>query len=269
MAIMQKIVAFLNRLQIIWIIVGIALLGWGLYGLVGVFQTLSMVNAQSTEDPLIEDLGFAPYLVPVGTELAPENDQLLVGTKTPQLIVTETLDAQKTKVPKPTRTPSPTPASPNIPSRIVIPEIKLDAPVVEALVKQVKVDGILTEQWLAPDEFAAGWHTTSAPLGEAGNTVLNGHHNVAGEVFKRLVDLQVGDRIIVYSGETPFQFEITNIMILPERDATLEERLQNARWINPSHDIRLTLVTCWPYESNTHRLIIVARPLVMETNDNQ
>jgi LPXTG-site transpeptidase (sortase) family protein len=28
----------------------------------------------------------------------------------------------------------------------------------------------------------------------------------------------------------------------------------------PSTDERLTLITCWPYETNTHRLIIVALP---------
>lgn len=50
-------------------------------------------------------------------------------------------------------------------------------------------------------------------------------------------------------------------MILPERDADLQTRLENARWIQPSQDERLTLVTCWPANSNTHRLIIVARPV--------
>ena len=49
-----------------------------------------------------------------------------------------------------------------------------------------------------------------------------------------------------------------NVLILPERDADLAARLENARWIEPSQDIRLTLVTCWPEYSNTHRLIIVA-----------
>ena len=37
--------------------------------------------------------------------------------------------------------------------------------------------------------------------------------------------------------------------------------MENAAWIMPSEDERLTLVTCWPYTSNTHRLIIVARPV--------
>lgn len=50
-------------------------------------------------------------------------------------------------------------------------------------------------------------------------------------------------------------------MIFPERDVPFETRLENARWILPSEDERITLITCWPYFSNTHRLIIVARPV--------
>ena len=49
-------------------------------------------------------------------------------------------------------------------------------------------------------------------------------------------------------------------MILPEAGATLEQRLENSRWIGQSDDTRLTLITCWPAESNTHRLVIVAVP---------
>jgi sortase A len=40
----------------------------------------------------------------------------------------------------------------------------------------------------------------------------------------------------------------------------VDQRLANALWIMPSKDERLTLITCYPYDSNTHRLIIVARP---------
>lgn len=44
--------------------------------------------------------------------------------------------------------------------------------------------------------------------------------------------------------------------------AAVDVRMDNARWILPSTDERLTLVTCWPAKSNTHRLIIVASPHV-------
>ncbi len=148
-----------------------------------------------------------------------------------------------------------------IPDRIRIPAIQLDAPIVEAQSRLVKVDGQFFQQWLAPDEQAVGWHTSSATLGLPGNTVLNGHHNVWGEVFGRLIDLNEGDYIIVSSGQTNFVYLITNKMILPEKNVSLEIREKNAQWLQPSTDERLTLVTCWPKTNNTHRLIIVAKPV--------
>jgi LPXTG-site transpeptidase (sortase) family protein len=149
---------------------------------------------------------------------------------------------------------------PLIPDRIVIPKIELDAPVIPAVEEMVEMDGVEYLQFLAPDEYAAGWHTNSASLGEPGNTVLNGHHNVHGEVFGRLVELNPGDKIYVYSGSNFFEFLVSNVLILKERDVDLSTRLENARWIEPSDDVRLTLVTCWPEYTNTHRLIIVASP---------
>ncbi len=41
----------------------------------------------------------------------------------------------------------------------------------------------------------------------------------------------------------------------------LEVRLKNAQWMQPTPDERLTLISCWPYWTNTHRVIIVARPV--------
>jgi sortase A len=46
-----------------------------------------------------------------------------------------------------------------------------------------------------------------------------------------------------------------------ERGEPVEARRQNARWMNPTEDERLTMITCWPYTSNTHRLIVVAKPV--------
>jgi sortase A len=153
------------------------------------------------------------------------------------------------------------PAAPDIPTRLVIPTIELDAPIEPAKITTQKVGGEEYEQWQAPDEFAAGWHEDSAMLGQPGNTVLNGHHNIYGKVFGRLVDLNPGDLIIVFGKQRAFIYQITNKMILPEKYQEIDVRMDNARWILPSDDERLTLVTCWPATSNTHRLIIVARPL--------
>lgn len=165
-------------------------------------------------------------------------------------------------------TANPAPASKPVavgmaPDRIVIPAIHLDAPIIKVPYRLVKDDtsGQVFQQWLVPDKFAVGWQSGSAMLGVPGNTVLDGHHNVWGMVFRYLVDLKPGDKIEVFSGNTRFDYQISNKMILPERNQALDVRFSNARWIETSTDERLTLVTCWPFTSNTHRLIIVALPI--------
>ena len=155
------------------------------------------------------------------------------------------------------------PADPNaglVPDRLVIPSIFLDAPILPVHYKDIESGGVTYHQWRVPAEFAAGWQDESALLGLPGNTVLNGHHNAYGMVFKNLVKLDIGDLIIAYSGETEFRYEVAAKMLLPERGQTLETRMENARWMQTSTDERLTLVTCWPADSDTHRVIVVAFP---------
>jgi len=143
------------------------------------------------------------------------------------------------------------------PDRIVIKSIDLDAPVVTV--------GWHVEQgasvWDVPEWRAAGWLKTSAPAGRPGNTVLDGHHNIAGEVFRQLVDLKPRDEIQLHAGAFVYSYAVTERQILPERDQPLDIRIANARYIQPTQDERLTLITCWPYTNNTHRLIIVAKPI--------
>jgi len=152
-------------------------------------------------------------------------------------------------------------ASPEIPERIVIEKINLDAPIEIAESMNVSVSDQEVVQYLVPEKFAAGWHEGSASLGVIGNTVISGHHNAYGEVFKELVDLKVGDTFILLSRKKIFEYVIANKMILPEKNEPLDVRLENGRWILPSKDERVTLVTCWPENNNTHRLIIVAVPV--------
>jgi LPXTG-site transpeptidase (sortase) family protein len=147
-----------------------------------------------------------------------------------------------------------------VPDRLVIPAIFLDAPILPVHYKDIEFGGEVYHQWRVPAEFAAGWQDGSAPPGMPGNTVLNGHHNAYGMVFKDLVKLNEGDLILVHAGEVVFRYKVAAKLLLPERGQTLETRMDNARWLAPSSDERLTLVTCWPANSNTHRVILVAYP---------
>jgi len=209
-------------------------------------------------------MGFDPILIPEGESTALQNSQNsalqtseLTGN-TPASTVVGGYSSSQSATSLPVW----------IPDRIVIPAIKLDAPVKIAIKRDIEYEGKAYQQWSAPNLFAAGLITTSATLGVPGNTVLVGHNNVAGDVFGHLVDLKIGDLILVYSGNKKFAYEITLRMILPERFQTIEIRLKNAQWVAPTQDERLTLVTCWPYKSNTHRLILVAMPVSLESIDS-
>jgi LPXTG-site transpeptidase (sortase) family protein len=48
--------------------------------------------------------------------------------------------------------------------------------------------------------------------------------------------------------------------ILKDKGEAPEVRKANGRWIGQFDDQRLTLVTCWPYTSNTHRVVVIAKP---------
>jgi len=156
--------------------------------------------------------------------------------------------------------PTPTPA---LPTHILIPAIGVDAPIVPVSWQPAEVvDGQTQVAWKVPDMYAAGWHETSASLGVVGNTVLNGHNTTNGEVFRDLYTLEAGNVITLYSGDVSYTYAVSETLILPEAGQPLEVRLENARYILPTDDERLTLVTCHPYGSLRYRLIVIARPNV-------
>lgn len=156
--------------------------------------------------------------------------------------------------------PASRPPASGTPVRVVVPSIGLDARVVPTGWRTVWSNGQQQSEWIVPD-YAAGWHQNSAPVGHAGNTVISGHHNINGEVFRWLVNLNEGDAISLYTADgSALAYRVAQKMILPERDQPPEVRWQNAQWIAPTADTRLTLVTCWPYTDNSHRLIVVAYP---------
>jgi len=182
----------------------------------------------------------------------------LVSKATSVQASTPTATPAPTVTPSPTFTPTPPGPPPAIapPDRIVIPNIGLDAQV-------VPVGWTVTDEGAAWDsaDHAAGWHLGSAYPGHVGNTVLSGHHNIEGKVFRYLIDLEPDDEVSLYVGDTAYRYVVTEKHLFEEKGKPEAVRRANAQWIAPSDDERVTLVTCWPYTSNTHRLIIVAKRL--------
>lgn len=149
------------------------------------------------------------------------------------------------------------PVAKALPDRLVLPAIQIDIPVVELGWSTKQQDGQIFSEWDVA-EYAAGWHRNSARLGEGGNIVMSGHNNILGSVFRELDQLKRGDEITVWSGSQSFVYQVDKVMIVPEKYATPEQRRENAQWIAPFADDRLTLVSCWPRDDNTHRIIVVA-----------
>ena len=164
--------------------------------------------------------------------------------------------------PEPVPTIAPLPAGQGrSPVRIIIPALGLDAPVQPMGWRTV---GDHTE-WELPDN-AAGHHIDSAFPGESGNVVISGHHNIGGSVFAQVsrigesgVAFGLGDEIILEDeAARRFVYRVTGWRRIPERDASPADRQENASYLLPTDSPQLTLITCWPADSNTHRVIIMA-----------
>lgn len=131
--------------------------------------------------------------------------------------------------------PIPTPG-PRQASRIVIPAIDVDAPVVEG-------DG-----W-EELKMGTGHRIGSANPGERGNMVISGHNDVYGEIFRHLEDLKIGDEVVVHAGDTPHRYSVVATMVVEPSEVSLLELTPNAT---------LTLITCHPYMIDTQRFVVIA-----------
>ncbi len=154
-----------------------------------------------------------------------------------------------------------TPPVSAVPVYLRIPAINLEAPIISIEWELQEMEGVSQAVWLVPDWRAVGWHFTSLPLGMAGNTVFNGHNTTRGEVFRDLHLVQPGALILVDGDNMQtYAYKVAERYLLPEAGESLEVRLENARYIQPTADERLTLVTCHPYGSTRFRLVVIARP---------
>lgn len=147
------------------------------------------------------------------------------------------------------------------PSRIVSDVIKLDAPVVEMGWSIVEENGDLISRWDMPTNEAA-WHRNSARPGQGSNIVISGHNeSTGGQVFSEIEELQVGDEITLWAGTSrPFVYQVVEKNIIRTFAASAEayDYLQSVT--QPTSNEQLTLITCWPRWTNTHRLIVIAEP---------
>ncbi len=139
-----------------------------------------------------------------------------------------------------------------------IPAIHLEAPVIGFMPWEREVEGAMVLRLPVPNSFAVSWDMRSSEPGFGGNTVLTGHSNLYGGVFGDLDLLNFGDEVALWSPYGVFSYYVSQIEYIEDNNQPLEVRLQNAQWLQQTADQRVTLITCWPNNNSTHRLLVIA-----------
>jgi len=131
--------------------------------------------------------------------------------------------------------PAPTPG-PEQAQRIIIPVLGVDAPVVEG------------DDWESLKK-GAGHHIGSANPGERGNCVISAHNDIYGEIFRDLPDLSLGDEILVQTQTQTYRYVVQQTRVVEPTEISV---------MAPTSSPVLTLISCYPYRVNTHRIVVIA-----------
>jgi sortase A len=127
-------------------------------------------------------------------------------------------------------------------ARISIPRIGIrNAPIYD---RGLDAKGVML---IAPG-YSVTHYAFSAPLG-TGNTVLYGHDDIQGSIFGHLYDLGPGDLIQVSMAGQTQTYRVSGHQIVAPTSVGV---------LAPTADVRLTIITCWPFNVDTKRWIVTA-----------
>ncbi|RME40255.1 MAG: class E sortase, partial [Caldilineae bacterium] len=121
------------------------------------------------------------------------------------------------------------------PTRIVIPKINVDAPIVEGVAWEDLKKGV-------------GHLPGSANPGERGNLYLAAHNDIFGEIFRYLDKLAPGDEYYIYAGETRYTYIVREKRIIDPTEVSV---------MYPTTEPVATLQSCYPYLIDSHRIVVI------------
>jgi len=153
-----------------------------------------------------------------------------LGGAVPQEVPAHLRDLVSAITPLPMPTPGPEQAT-----RIQIPAIGVDAPVVEG------------DDWEALKQ-GGGHHVGSANPGESGNCTISAHNDIFGEIFRDLPDLDLGDEIFMHTASQVYRYVVTQKRIIEPTEVSVMEQTSSPV---------LTLISCHPYGIDTHRIVVI------------
>ncbi len=91
----------------------------------------------------------------------------------------------------------------------------------------------------------------SAPLGQPGLSLMSGHDDIAGSIFRYLGALRPGDTVVVAHGARTDRYVVRSVSVVTPDDV----RLLNTAYTHPT----LALISCTPYGVDTHRVVVIAQ----------
>ena len=133
----------------------------------------------------------------------------------------------------PVTVPTPGPVNP---TRITIPALGVDAPVVEGTGWEQLKRGV-------------GRQPGTGLPGQTGNLVLSAHNDIFGQIFRDLDQLVAGDEIIVHTATRTFTYVVRETLVVEPTEVEV---------MNPTHEPTTTLISCYPYLVDTQRIVIVS-----------
>ncbi len=107
----------------------------------------------------------------------------------------------------------------------------------------------------AVDDNLVTWPTVTAQPGEIGNTVLLGHNYGSHGVFRNIPKIKKNDVINI---DSKYFYEVEFRLLIPDEP-------ENASWVLPKQDQRLTLVASAP---DNQYYIVVAKPVYSHIDSN-
>jgi len=214
------------------LVIELAVLAGLILVLLSSLATLREINeaasqAQQAQLPTLTPTPLIQLVVLPGGHTPPDSP----GGPAPEKIPAHLRDLVGAITPLPVPTPGPEQAI-----RIQIPAIGVDAPVVEG------------DDW-EPLKQGAGHHVGSANPGESSNCVISAHNDIFGEIFRDLPDLDLGDETFVYTASQVYRYVVTQKRIIEPTDVSV---------MYPTSSPVLTLISCYPYGIDTHRIVVIA-----------
>jgi sortase A len=129
------------------------------------------------------------------------------------------------------------PVTDDTPLRINIPALGIDQTIVQGV------------DWNALQQGVGMLINGANPRNETDNVVLAAHNDIYGQIFRHLDDLEPGDQFEMQTQAGIYTYVVREIQIVQPDDVHVMESQGSPM---------VTLISCYPYQVNTQRIVVVA-----------